>query len=626
VPKGDNVQVAELAPRSVRNNNPGNIEAGEFAKSQPGYKGSDGRFAIFETPEHGANAMDSLLVSYGKRGFTTPESIIGRWAPASDNNDVSSYANTVAKALGIKPTDKIDMSDPDIRQKLAQSMAGVEAGGPAPTSSQPAKPVQVAAATGVAGAPKMFSEASSPWQKTAGKILPDAVPTDSTFWVPLIAGLGSMLASNQYRFSQRLGEGLVGGAAAYAKMSALEAENEAKRATADETRAKTLSTYANIPQSAIFTRDGRQYVILETGAPMLVGDYLSLPEEKRPRIIGEKQAGAYGQPAAAAAAAAPAPAPKPAAATPAPAAGAPAATTPVPAAGIPSTVTPPPAPTAPPAPVPQKEVAVSPFMPTPEEAKEAFETTKNWGTYGHNTKEPDFYTDQSLLASGAQKQKQILLPLANDMASLPRTGAAASGPAQAYLNPIAAYLNNLANIAGSPGLIVDPSVLANQEGVKKLVTQLQTTATTTAGQHAYQAFKSMADGIPSLINSPEGQAKLIAQMMTNTQREIDKDNYFSEYRKVAQGDQNWLADTASQTSRIANRNFDNRVGNKLYAEERDNLEKMFKKMAAPRNSDGSKGEPISVLALLTSGKPVSDDFKKEISKKYGQHILRYFGM
>jgi hypothetical protein len=75
-----------------------------------------------------------------------------------------------------------------------------------------AAPVQVASATGLA--PK--SDAG-PFERTFGKILPDAVPTDSSFWVPLIAGLGSMLASNQYRFSQRLGEGLIGGAAAYGK-------------------------------------------------------------------------------------------------------------------------------------------------------------------------------------------------------------------------------------------------------------------------------------------------------------------------------------------------------------------------------------------------------------------------
>jgi hypothetical protein len=84
-----------------------------------------------------------------------------------------------------------------------------------------AAPIQVASATGLA--PK--SDAG-PYERTFGKILPDAVPTDSSFWVPLIAGLGSMLASNQYRFSQRLGEGLVGGAAAYGKQQEFEQRNQ----------------------------------------------------------------------------------------------------------------------------------------------------------------------------------------------------------------------------------------------------------------------------------------------------------------------------------------------------------------------------------------------------------------
>ena len=73
------------------------------------------------------------------------------------------------------------------------------------------KPVQVAAATGLA--PK--SDAGS--LSSIGKTISDSVPTDSSFWVPLIAGLGTMLASDKYRFSQRLGEGLVGGAAAFGK-------------------------------------------------------------------------------------------------------------------------------------------------------------------------------------------------------------------------------------------------------------------------------------------------------------------------------------------------------------------------------------------------------------------------
>ena len=78
-----------------------------------------------------------------------------------------------------------------------------------------AAPTQVAMASGLM--PKTASDQPAPWETIGKKILPDAVPTDSSFWVPLIAGLGSMLASDEYRFSRRLGAGLVGGAAAYGK-------------------------------------------------------------------------------------------------------------------------------------------------------------------------------------------------------------------------------------------------------------------------------------------------------------------------------------------------------------------------------------------------------------------------
>lgn len=62
--------------RSVRNNNPGNMEDGKFAKSQPGYVGSDGRFAKFATAAQGAAAQEALLGKYLARGQTTVRSII----------------------------------------------------------------------------------------------------------------------------------------------------------------------------------------------------------------------------------------------------------------------------------------------------------------------------------------------------------------------------------------------------------------------------------------------------------------------------------------------------------------------------------------------------------------------
>lgn len=96
--------------RGVRNNNPGNIEDGPFARSLPGYKGSDGRFAIFETPQDGVNAGAQLLGSYARRGIVTPAQVINRWAPPSDNNPTQAYAQYVAQRLGIGVDDPIPES------------------------------------------------------------------------------------------------------------------------------------------------------------------------------------------------------------------------------------------------------------------------------------------------------------------------------------------------------------------------------------------------------------------------------------------------------------------------------------------------------------------------------------
>lgn len=88
-------------------NNPGGINDGSFAKSQPGYKGANGRFASFDTLQNGINAQSALLKSYVSRGYDTPSKIAQRWAPAKDGNDPTAYAANIAKAMGIGPNDKI---------------------------------------------------------------------------------------------------------------------------------------------------------------------------------------------------------------------------------------------------------------------------------------------------------------------------------------------------------------------------------------------------------------------------------------------------------------------------------------------------------------------------------------
>lgn len=86
--------------RADRNNNPGNIVDSPWTRKQPGYVGSDGRFARFASPEHGFAAMERLLGGYMAQGRTSIMSILSKYAPSSEN-DVDAYARHVSKLTGI---------------------------------------------------------------------------------------------------------------------------------------------------------------------------------------------------------------------------------------------------------------------------------------------------------------------------------------------------------------------------------------------------------------------------------------------------------------------------------------------------------------------------------------------
>jgi hypothetical protein len=164
-PGSPNARVAAtfdaMEPRGIRNNNPLNIEAGGFTQGQPGYSGSDGRFAKFENQDQGIGAADKLLQVYAnKHGLNTVEGIVGRWAPAGDGNNVSAYAQNVAKQLQVDPAAPLDMNDPGMRQKLVLAMAQHENG----------KPIQVAARGG------MPTPDTAPTPAPAGQQMAQAAP------------------------------------------------------------------------------------------------------------------------------------------------------------------------------------------------------------------------------------------------------------------------------------------------------------------------------------------------------------------------------------------------------------------------------------------------------------------
>lgn len=114
-------------PRGLRNNNPGNIESGRFAATVQGFQGSDGRFAQYATPEQGIQAADKLLTTYAGKGLNTIAGIVNRWAPPTENN-TGAYVAQVAKELGVDPNAPLDMTNPEVRQRLIAAKIRVENG------------------------------------------------------------------------------------------------------------------------------------------------------------------------------------------------------------------------------------------------------------------------------------------------------------------------------------------------------------------------------------------------------------------------------------------------------------------------------------------------------------------
>ncbi len=86
---------------SYRNNNPGNLK---YA-GQPGATGVDANgFAIFPDYATGLQALDNQITLDASRGQTIAQ-FTSIYAPASDNNNPTSYAAQIASAAGLSPSD-----------------------------------------------------------------------------------------------------------------------------------------------------------------------------------------------------------------------------------------------------------------------------------------------------------------------------------------------------------------------------------------------------------------------------------------------------------------------------------------------------------------------------------------
>lgn len=142
-------------PRGIRNNNPGNVRALPNGQQWAGQTGTDPNgYAVFGDPKDGVHASLTNLLGYqNNHGINTVQGIINRWAPASDGNNPTAYANFVAKAVGVKPGDKIDLNDQDTLGKVAGAIFQYENGPKALQTKFPTSTAEAAPATAANGMP-----------------------------------------------------------------------------------------------------------------------------------------------------------------------------------------------------------------------------------------------------------------------------------------------------------------------------------------------------------------------------------------------------------------------------------------------------------------------------------------
>lgn len=129
-----------MIPRSVRNDNPGNIDVNVhenwlgqvLERDMTAAQKSEPRFVVFASPQMGFRALVILLNNYQKLdGCDTVYKLISRLAPSTENPTFA-YASTVAFACDVKVDDKFDITVRENAFNAAKAIAKVETGSWAP--------------------------------------------------------------------------------------------------------------------------------------------------------------------------------------------------------------------------------------------------------------------------------------------------------------------------------------------------------------------------------------------------------------------------------------------------------------------------------------------------------------
>lgn len=445
--------------------------------------------------------------------------------------------------------------------------------------------------------------------------------TSENLWVPLLSGLGSMLGSPSITLGGAIGHGLMGGTKAYTDLAKAQQEM-------GESRSRTEKTMADISGGALTVVDGRLMLrVARPGGGYTLVEYNAIrnmsPADRAkynidPRLIEDAEKfiesqGGRGPEKTSLVPKAPE-APK----------------APEPAPAKPDTRLP--HEKEPPAATVERPTSVGGISLTPEQVKQARAITQERAGFGEKERmaEPDYFKPQYEIARGSENAKQQLIPLAGALAALPREKSIqTSGAVQSVVGPAMAVVNNLGSMLGYKFQTNDPFAL--QEEIDKLTTRLRAQQVSDAQQRALGALQELAKGLPTYRNSPGGQAKLVPQLLTENQREIDRQNFFRAWENAAAGDRGQNAQYAKLSSRDANEAFEKEFTESARAKESAALERMFNDTFSIKDPATGQQKKISAIEYITKyGSTMSPAQKQSFRERYGKDmkhdVLRYFGV
>jgi len=119
VPMSDGTELMMPRDQAAQALRSGSIPGNNYGNLRP--PGASSGFQSFSTPEEGVAALDKNLQAYASKGVNTLRGVISRWSPPNENK-TDALVTSAAKRLGLDPDQKIDLTNPAVRQSIGTAL------------------------------------------------------------------------------------------------------------------------------------------------------------------------------------------------------------------------------------------------------------------------------------------------------------------------------------------------------------------------------------------------------------------------------------------------------------------------------------------------------------------------